>query len=117
MPQYVFLLQGDSQKSWSAGLSPEEIQNVITMYKHWTQKMRENGHILAGHKLKDFEGRVVKGADPKLVVMDGPYVESKEIVGGLYVIQAKDYDEAVEIAKTCPHLKFGTIEIRQIDLV
>ena len=49
-------------------------------------------------------------------VVDGPYAEAKEVVGGYFLIEAADYDEAVEISKGCPHLKYGgRIELRQID--
>ena len=52
------------------------------------------------------------------VVTDGPYAESKELLGGFYLIAAADYGEACRIAESCPHLKYGGgIEIRQIDLI
>ena len=46
---------------------------------------------------------------------DGPFAEAKEIIGGLFVVDARDYDEAVSVAKGCPHLDFGTIEVREIE--
>ncbi len=49
-------------------------------------------------------------------VTDGPYAESKEVVGGFFIIAAKDYEEACKIAQGCPHLKhYGRVEVRQID--
>ena len=50
-------------------------------------------------------------------MIDGPFPETKEIIGGYFVIEAVDYDEAVELAKSCPHIDFGRIEIRQVDVM
>ena len=49
------------------------------------------------------------------MVSDGPFVESREIVGGVYVLAARDYDEAVALLSDSPHLRFGSIEIREIE--
>ncbi len=75
--------------------------------------MAERGLLVGGHKLEDGTGRLMKGN----TVSDGPFVESKEVIGGLYVIQANDYDHAVELASTCPHLDIGPIEVRAVDVV
>ena len=50
----------------------------------------------------------------KPVVTDGPFTETKEVVGGFFMIECKDLKEAVEIAKSCPHLKNGFVEVRQV---
>jgi hypothetical protein len=68
-----------------------------------------------GQKLMDGEGRVLQKQNGKLSVIDGPFAEAKEVLGGFFVIEAANYDEAVEAAKTCPHMEFGTIEVRQIE--
>jgi hypothetical protein len=47
-------------------------------------------------------------------VTDGPYAEAREVIGGLFIVEAGDYDEVVALSQDCPHLEFGTIEIRQI---
>ena len=48
-------------------------------------------------------------------VTDGPYAEAREVIGGLFIIEANSYDEIVELSKDCPHLDFGSIEIREVD--
>ena len=54
--------------------------------------------------------------DGQVRVTDGPYAEVKEVVGGYFLIRASSYDVAVEIARTCPHLRYGgRIEVRQVD--
>ena len=47
-------------------------------------------------------------------VTDGPYAEAREVIGGLFIVEATNYEEVVELSKDCPHLDFGTIEIREV---
>ena len=114
MADFLFLLH-ETPNDFS-GFSPEQLQAVIEEYVAWTAKLTEQGRIKAGHKLKDEGGRWVTKADGKFKAIDGPYTETKEVVGGLYVIEAKDYADAVKLSEDHPHLKFGgRIEIREID--
>jgi hypothetical protein len=73
--------------------------------------------MVAGHKLTEDGGKRLSRSGGKVAVVDGPYAEAKEVVGGVYLLRAKDYAEAAEIASTCPHLEFGRIEVRQIDFM
>ena len=99
-------------------LSPEDIQNVIGEYQAWSRKMREAGSLLDGDKLADDGGLVLRGAGETFTVTDGPMAESKEVIGGVFQFEARDYDHVAELARACPHLKFGgAIEGRQIDEV
>ena len=69
-----------------------------------------------GEKLSEDGGKLLSMADGAIRVTDGPFVEAKEALGGYFAIKAADYDEAVEISKNCPHLKYGGwIELRKID--
>jgi hypothetical protein len=111
MPNY-FLFLHENPESF-ANVSPEEIQRIIKRYSEWSDRMRSNGHLLRGEKLQDGTGRVLRGES----TTDGPYTESKEVIGGLFEIQAVDYDEAVEVARTCPHLEYGVVEVRQVEPV
>jgi len=58
---------------------------------------------------------MMRAENSKPVVKDGPFAEAKEVMGGFFVVEAEDYDQAVEVAKTCPHMDFGSIEVRQIE--
>ena len=99
-----------------ADASAEEIQAVIGEYVNWQEKIETEGHFVGGEKLADEGGRHIKLSDGEIRVTDGPYTEIKETLGGFFTIQAADYDAAVEISKSCPHLKFGGwIEVREID--
>lgn len=115
MPQYMLLLHGNPTAY--AGLSPEQMQAIMGRYKAWGQNLRAQGRIVSSSKLRDGEGRVLRLNGSKPLVTDGPYSESKEVIGGYYTIEADDYEHAVETAKECPHVDFGTIEIRAIEKV
>ena len=116
MPKYMLLLH---ERTGEGGdLSPEEIQGVIQKYRDWSQRMGEAGKLVGGDKLTDDDGKVLRPDGGGVAVTDGPYAETKEVIGGYFQIEAGDYAEAVEISKTCPHLAFGGgIEIRQVDEV
>ncbi|MFQ5973233.1 MAG: YciI family protein, partial [Alphaproteobacteria bacterium] len=99
--------------------SPEEIQAVLEKYRAWAQRMAAEGKFEGGEKLKADGGRVLKAdGGGGVSVTDGPYAEAKEVLGGFFKISAASYDEAVEIAKTCPTIAFGgSIMVRQTDEV
>lgn len=100
------------------GLGPEEMQQIVEKYRDWSIRLEEKGHYVGGQKLKDREGRVVRAKEGKLRVTDGPFAESKEVVGGYIALEAADYDEAVRLVEDCPHLGYGgTIELREFDEV
>jgi hypothetical protein len=108
------LLPFDSPETF-AGYGPEEIQGIIQRYYEWTQKLRDGNHLLEGHKLRDEEGRVLRKENGRMVVRDGPYTETKEIIGGYWLVEAKSYDDAIRLAQDCPHLEFGNLVIRAIE--
>ncbi len=116
MAQFILLLHESG--GTGSDLSPEEMQAIIGEYRAWSQKMGEAGKVLEGHKLTNDAGKVLKSGGGGIAVTDGPYSETKELIGGLFLIEAPDYAAAVEIAGTCPHAKYGSaIEVRQIDNV
>jgi len=116
MPKYMLLLH-DNPNAF-ADISPEAMQKIIEKYIAWGKKLREAGVMRAGDKLTDEPGRVMRRKDGHVHVTDGPYSESKELLGGYYMIEADTYDKAVELARDCPQLEFGgTIEVRQVDVM
>jgi len=114
MPKYMLLLHDDPSGFMS--LSPEEMQKAIEKYIAWGDRLRAEGVILDGNKLTDQPGKVVRRTGGQARATDGPHTESKEVLGGYYVIEAASYDEAVTRASGCPHLEFGSIEIREIEI-
>lgn len=109
MPQFLLVLRDSG--SFPDDISPEEIQQIIERYTTWSAKVGATGQ-----KLRDGEGRVMTRAAGTVSVIDGPYAETREIVGGYFVVDAASLDDAAKIAGDCPHLDFGSIEIRQIEL-
>jgi hypothetical protein len=98
-----------------AHLTPEELQRTVEKYIAWAGKLKESGKVAGSNKLMEEGGRIVTRRRGELNVVDGPYSEAKEVVGGYFVVQAADYDEAVRLLRDCPHLEFGRIEVRQVD--
>src|SRR5258708_22722109 len=79
----------------------------------WFNRLTEQGKAIAGNPLER-EGKVVSGKNGR-VVADGPFAESKEAIGGYFLLQVKTFDEAVAIAKECPGLAYGALaEVRQV---
>jgi hypothetical protein len=112
MPNFVLLLRDAGR--FDPNMSPDQMQAIIQRYVAWRAKVQQNGSSIIGHKLHDSQGRVLKGAGSGLKITDGPYAEAREVMGGLFVIEADSYDAVVELARDCPHLEFGSIEIREV---
>jgi hypothetical protein len=115
MPQYMLVLRDDPKQFQT--LSPEEIQRVIQKYVAWGESLRKRGVFVGSAKLTDNTARVMRREAGRVRVTDGPYSEAKEVLGGYYTIQADSYDQAVERCRDCPHLEFGSIEIREVDVL
>lgn len=103
------LLLYDDPSGWQK-LSPEEMQKATEKYIAWMTKP----FTVDSKRLAPDAGRVIRSRDGKPKAADGPYSETKEVLGGFYLIEAKDYDDAVRISLEHPHTGFGTIEIRQL---
>jgi hypothetical protein len=114
MAEYMLLLH--ENPSGFEGLSPDEIQKVIGEYVAWRSSLAENGRLAGGKKLRDEGGRWLTKENGKVRVIDGPFSEANEVIGGFFLINAADYDEAVEISRSCPHLVYGgRIELREVE--
>ena len=108
--EYMLLFRGTH---WDKGLSPEEIQKMVGQWYAWFERLTQEGKCKAGHPLER-EGKIVSSRKGRTVA-DGPFAESKEAIGGYFLLQVDDLDEAVEIAKDCPVLEYGsTVEVRPI---
>lgn len=96
-------------------LSPEELQRKVARYQAWSDRMRTQGRHVASEKLAEEGGKVLTVDDGQFSVIDGPYSETKEVVGGCFVFRAADYNEALEPTRDCPFLEDGRVELRQTD--
>lgn len=108
MSQFMILLYDDPTQ-WQK-VSPDEMQAAIHKYRAW----REKPFTIDGRRLGEDAGRVMRLEQGKPRATDGPYSATKEVLGGFYLIEAKNYDEAVQLAMDHPHLPFGTLEIRKL---
>ena len=108
--EYLLLFRGTD---WHRGLSPEEIQTVMNQWKSWFERWAEQGKVKGGQPLLP-EGKLVSGKKGR-VVADGPFAESKETIGGYFLLAVQNLDEALAIARECPGLEYGAVvEVRPV---
>lgn len=106
---YMLIFRGTD---WYAGLSPEEMQQVADHWMAWFKRLTDEGTAIAGNPLEK-QGRIV-GKEGR-VLADGPFVESKESIGGYFLLRVDTMDEAVAIARECPGLPYGIrVEVRPV---
>jgi hypothetical protein len=111
MKKYLFLFRGGYEKAFQ--LPPEQFQVHMQRWMKWLDDLAKQGK-LAGAQPLNRSGKVVTGNEK--IVTDGPFMESKEIVGGYMICKADTCDEALEIAKGCPSLAIGgMVEVREIE--
>ena len=107
MAKFLFVYRGASEAT--ARLTPEEMQQHMQKWEKWIGEGMQKGWMVDAGDALTGEGRVV-GAK---VVTDGPFVESKEIVGGFSIVQANTLDAAAQLAKGCPGMLMGgSVEVR-----
>ena len=93
--------------------SPEQMQANMGKWMAWIDKLAKKEQYVSGEPLLP-GGKLISGAGGKTVT-DGPYTEGKEVVGGFFIIKAKDLNEAVAISKDCPDYEYGgTVQVRQV---
>jgi len=108
--EYLLLFRG---KAWWNGLSPEELQKVMDQVKDWLEHLAESGKLKAAQPLMR-EGAVISGRNGRMVA-DGPFAESKEVIGGYALVRVNSLDEAIAIARNCPTLRFEMeVEVRPV---
>jgi hypothetical protein len=113
-PMQYMLLIYDEEKAW-AKMSQAEAGKVMGDYMTFTQEIKQSGQYQAGAALQSTQtATTVRMREGKRLTTDGPFAETKEQLGGYYLIDAKDLDEALAIAARIPSAKFGTIEVRPV---
>src|ERR1044072_4208577 len=106
---YMLLFRGNDLRK---GRSLEELQKITDNWMAWFKRLTEEGKAVAGNPLER-DGKVVSGKNA--IVSDGPFVESKETIGGYFLLDVATLDEAVAIAKECPGLPYGVrVEVRPV---
>lgn len=111
--QYLLLIY-DPEKHWQT-MPEAERGKLHGEYMQFTQDIQKSGHFVGGNALQPTHTATsVRVRDGKAAQTDGPFAETREQLGGYYLINAKDLDEATKIAARIPSAKFGTIEVRPI---
>ncbi|MBV9284766.1 MAG: YciI family protein [Acidimicrobiia bacterium] len=111
--RYALLICTD-EKAYEA-LSPEESQASTAGYMAWGEEMAKRGVLQGGERLRPTtDATSVQVRDGEVLTSDGPFAETKEQIGGFYLVDCRDLDEAIEIASKIPGAHHGTIEVRPI---
>ena len=110
-PSYLLLFRHPQE---GPDPTPEEMQKIFGKWMDWMKGLKANGQYLGGDRLDD-AGKVVRRPRGTSVT-DGPFAESKEVVGGYIIVAADDLGQAAELARGCPGLDNGTVvEVRPIE--
>jgi hypothetical protein len=108
--EFMLLFRGNE---WHDGMSAEDIQKVVGQMMEWFKRLTDQGTAVAGSPL-EAKGQIVSMKNGR-VVADGPFAESKEAIGGYFLLHVETFEEAVAIAKQCPVLAHGAkVEVRQV---
>jgi hypothetical protein len=113
MPEFMLVLRSSPEQSQD--ISRDEVLTMVKEYSAWAREIEQRGLLLGGEKLKQ-EARLLRTIDGRMAVSENLPDSKENAIEGYFLIQAKDYKQAITIAQGCPHLKYGgSIEIRQID--
>ena len=109
--QYMLLIYAN-QSGW-AQMTPQQQEEGMAAYNAYTEALRNAGALVSSNRLRGTEASTtVKVAAGKTQVLNGPYVDTKEQLGGYYLIEARDLDAAIAWAARCPGASHGTVEVR-----
>jgi len=108
MADFLYVFRGSGYQQ----LSPEQMQKHMQAWANWIGELSKRGQFKGGDPLES-GGKQVKGK--KKIIVDGPYAEAKDVVGGYLLVTADSLDDAAELARGCPSLELeGNVEVRPI---
>ena len=111
--KYLCLIY-DDENSFAA-LSKAQIDGIMAEYRAFTDTIKRSGHYLAGSQLAPVRSAsTVRVRNGRMSATDGPFAETKEQLGGYYLIQAADLNEAMQIASRIPSARIGSVEVRPL---
>jgi hypothetical protein len=116
MAQFMLLLH--QAPNYNVDLPREKMMEMTKRYMVWAEQLRKNGKMVGGEKLAASGGRQIRIKNGTPVASDGPYAEAKDVIGGYFVIEARDLAEAEAIARECPHFALAPTnwaEVRPIE--
>jgi hypothetical protein len=111
--RYALLICTD--ESADAALGPDEVATRFAAYQAFGEEMGARGVLAGGERLRPTtDATTVRVRDGEVLTSDGPFAETKEQMGGFYLVECKDLDEAIEVAAKIPGARNGSIEVRPI---
>jgi hypothetical protein len=111
--QYMLMIYDDEGEE--AAMPAEEINAIVAAHSALARKWRDEGRFLAGDRLRpSSSATTVRAVDGKVVMTDGPYADTKEQLGGFYIIEADDLDQALADASAIPSVGRSIIEVRPV---
>jgi hypothetical protein len=111
--KYLCLIY-ENEKSWES-LPPAESEAIMNEYFTFTGDIQKSGKYVAGEALQPTgTATTVRVRNGKVSTTDGPFAETKEQLGGFYLIDAKDLNDAIQVASRIPSARFGSVEVRPI---
>jgi hypothetical protein len=111
--KYLCLIYDDEKKI--GALPKSEMDAFMGEYFAFTEGIRKSGHYVAGEALKPVESATtIRARNGKISTTDGPFAETKEQLGGFYLINAKDLNDAIQVASRIPSARYGSIEVRPV---
>jgi hypothetical protein len=111
--QYLMMLY--AEEAGFAKVTPDEMQGVMAAFNAFSNEVKEKNVYVGSNRLRPVASATsVRVRDGKTMTTDGPFAETKEQLGGYYLLDCKDLDEAIEYAAKIPGALWGTIEIRPV---
>jgi hypothetical protein len=111
VPQYIMLIYGPAE----GGPNPDELAAEMPRWAEYTQSLKDAGLMIGGDPLQGIDvATTVRVRDGQTQITDGPFAETKEILGGYYLVEAPDLDTVLDHASRVPNVHYGSIEVRPI---
>jgi hypothetical protein len=112
--KYLCLIYSD--ESEMGRMTKEQLDGLMGDYNAFTEGIKKSGHYIGGNALKSVRtASTVRVRQGKISTTDGPFAETKEQLGGYYLIEAKDLNDAIAVAAKIPASKAGSVEVRPIE--
>jgi hypothetical protein len=114
--QYLILIYDEETANPSPDPpDPAVLGEILGQYNGYTQMLKDSGAFIAGEALRPVTtATTLREKDGQLIITDGPFAETKEGLGGFYLIEAPDLDAALALARQCPGVRYGSIEVRPV---
>jgi hypothetical protein len=110
--KFMYLIYED--RELGATLPREQIQQAMKDYQAFESDLKQTGHWVAGSMLDTKTTKTIEGHNGSATTKEGPFGKAKEQVGGYYVVEAKDLNEALKLAQRVPSAKWGAVEVKEL---